>query len=113
MKVWTKLVAVLAIVAMVSVVNAADKPAKAAKKAKLKGEVVKVDGTKLVIKGGKKAGNAEITVETDAKTVVTIEGKESKLSDLQPGQHVTITPNTGVAEKIEVPTPKAKKDAAK
>jgi len=46
-----------------------------------------------------------------AETVVTIEGKDAKLSDLQPGQKVVITPDTGTATKIEVPTPKAKKDA--
>lgn len=113
MKVWTKLFAVLAIVAMISAVHAADKPAKPAKKTTLKGAVVKVDGTKLVVNSGKKGGNKEVTVETDDKTVVTIEGKDAKLADLKPGQHVTITPDTGVAQKIEVPTPKAKKDAAK
>ena len=112
MKVWTKLFAVLAMVALVSAVNAADpKPPKAAKKASLKGAVVKVDGTKLVVNNGKKGGDKEVTVETNDKTVVMIEGKEAKLADLKPGQRVTVTPDTGVAEKIEVPIPKAKKDA--
>jgi hypothetical protein len=111
MKVCTKWIAVLAIVAMVGVVNAADKPAKPAKKATLKGAVVKVDGTKLVVNSGKKGGDKEVTVETNEKTVVIIEGKEGKLADLKPGQRVTVSPNAGVAEKIEVPTPKAKKDA--
>jgi hypothetical protein len=115
MKVWTKRFAVMAIVAMVGIVHAADpKPPKAPKKGTtLKGAVVKVDGTNLVVNSGKKGGDKEITVETNEKTVVTIEGKEGKLADLKPGQRVTVTPDTGVAEKIEVPIPKAKKDAAK
>lgn len=112
MKTWTRLFAVLAIVAMVGVAantNAADKPAK---KGGLKGSVVKVDGGKLTITSGKKGAEKEVVVETSDKTVVTIEGKEAKLADLKAGQRVTISPETGVAEKIEVPTPKAKKDAA-
>ncbi|HEY7120347.1 MAG TPA: hypothetical protein VH475_27410 [Tepidisphaeraceae bacterium] len=112
MKVWTKLLAVLAILAMVSAVNAADKKAaKAEKKAVLRGQVVKVDGTKVVINSGKKNNQKEVTVETDDKTVVTIEGKQGKLADLQPGQRVVVKPDTGTATSIEVPTPKAKKDA--
>ena len=121
MKNWTKFVAALAIVAMTSAtlqvadVKAADpKPAKADKPAKaagLRGKVVKVDGLNLVVTTGKKGQETEKTVATDDKTVVTIEGKEGKLADLKAGQVVRITPDTGTATKIEVPTPKAKKDA--
>src|SRR4051794_30499697 len=115
MKFWTKLFAVLAIVAMVGVARAADdkpgdKPAdKPVAKKPLKGDVVKVDGSKLVISAGKKTDKKEVTVETNDKTVVTIEGKEAKLADLKAGQKVLVTPDTGVAEKIEVPMPKVKK----
>jgi ribosomal protein L14E/L6E/L27E len=107
MKTWTKLVAILAIVALVSAVNAAD-PAKPAKAKRLRGQVIKVDGTNLVIKSGKKGEEKEVTVATDAKTVVTIDGKDGKLADLKEGQRVQITPDTGTAEKIEVRAPKAK-----
>jgi hypothetical protein len=110
MKTWTKLFAVLAIVMMVSAaVHAADE-AKPAKKPKaLRGTVIKVDGTNLVINSAKKGEDKkEVTIATDAKTVVTIEGKEGKLADLHEGQKVAITPDTGTAEKIEVPTPKPK-----
>jgi hypothetical protein len=110
MKTWTKLFVVLAIVAMVSAVNAAD-PAKPKKNAGLRGKVVKVDGTNLVISSGKKGEEKEVTVATDAKTVVTIEGKEGKLADLTAGQRVVVTPPTGTAEKIEVPMPKPKAPA--
>jgi hypothetical protein len=122
MKNWTKVLAALAIVGMVSVsaVRAEDpkpvtpKPAKADKPAKgtgIRGKVVKVDGTNLVVTTGKKGQETEKTVVTDDKTVVTIEGKEGKLADLKAGQVVRITPDTGTATKIEVPMPKAKKDA--
>jgi hypothetical protein len=109
MKVWTKLFAVLAIVMMVSAaVHAADE-AKPAKKKPLKGTVIKVDGANLVINAAKKGEDKkEVTIVTDAKTVVTIEGKEGKLADLHEGQKVAITPDTGTAEKIEVPMPKPK-----
>lgn len=108
MKTWTKWMAVLAIVAMVSAVHAADDPKPAKKNAGLRGKVVKVDGTNLVISSGKKGEEKEVTVATDAKTVVTIEGKEGKLADLTAGQRVVVTPPTGTAEKIEVPMPKPK-----
>jgi hypothetical protein len=118
MKVWMKLMAVLAIVVMTAAVPARaadDKPAtparkvKAGKKAGLKGTVVKVDGSKLIISAGKKAEAKEVTVETTDKTVITVEGQAAKLADLKPGQKVVISPETGTAEKIDVPTPKAKK----
>jgi hypothetical protein len=105
---WTKLFAVLAIVMMVSAVQAAD-PAKPKKAKGLRGTVIKVDGTNLVINSAKKGEDKkEVTVATDAKTVVTIEGKEGKLADLHEGQRVVVTPDTGTAEKIEVPMKKPK-----
>src|SRR3954470_1896263 len=111
MQAWTKFLAVLAIAAMTAAVPARaadDKPEapakkeKAAKKAGLKGTVVKVDGTKLVVSTGKKAEAKEVTIETTDKTVITVEGQTAKLADLKPGQKVVISPETGAAEKIEV-----------
>src|SRR6476660_8917088 len=117
MKAWTKLLAVLAVAVMTSAavpaMAADDKPAtpakadKASKKA-LKGSIVKVDGTKLVISAGKKSDPKEVTVETDDKTVVTVEGQPAKLADLKPGQKVVVTPETGTAQTIDVPKAKAK-----
>src|SRR5258706_12300982 len=106
MKTWTKLFAVLAIVMMVSAaVHAADK-ANPAKKTPLKGTVIKVEGTNLVINPAKKGEDKkEVTIATDAKTVVTIEGKEGKLAALHEGKKVAIPPDPGTAEKIEVPMP--------
>lgn len=118
MKAWTKLAAVLAVAVMTSAavpaLAADDKPATPAKAEKaskkgLKGSVVKVDGTKLVISAGKKSDPKEVTVETDDKTVITVDGTAAKLADLKPGQKVTISPDTGTATKIEATAPKAKK----
>jgi len=106
MKTWSKLAAVLTVVALLCAVQTVE----AAKVKPLRGQVVKVDGTNLVIKTGKKGEQKEVTVATDAKTVVTIEGKDGKLADLKAGQKVVVTPDTGTAEKIEVPVPKAKKN---
>jgi hypothetical protein len=118
MKAWTKLLAALAVAVMTSAavpaMAADDKPAtpakadKASKKA-LKGSVVKVDGTKLVISAGKKSDPKEVTVETDDKTVITVDGTAAKLADLKPGQKVTISPDSGTATKIEATAPKGKK----
>jgi hypothetical protein len=114
MKRWTTLFAVFAIAAMTAAVPAADKPeTKAKKNAGLRGTVVKVDGNKLVISSGKKAEAKEVTVETDDKTVVTVEGATAKLADLKPGQRVVISPDTGTAAKVTVPAPKAKKNDVK
>ena len=118
MKAWTKLLAVFAVAVMsfsaVPAMAADDKPAtpeKADKPAKkgLKGSVVKVDGTKLVISAGKKSDPKEVTVETDDKTVITVDGAAAKLADLKPGQKVTISPDSGTATKIEATAPKRKK----
>ena len=80
----------------------ADKP-----KAKgLKGAVVKVDGTNLVIKN--KEGK-ETTVSTNNETKVTIDGKDAKLADLKADQMVTVSPAEGTAQTIVVAAPKAKK----
>lgn len=117
MKAWTKLLAALAVAVMISAavpaMAADEKPAtpkadKASKKG-LKGSVVKIDGTKLVISAGKKADPKEVTVETDDKTVITVGGTAAKLADLKPGQKVTISPDSGTATKIEATAPKAKK----
>ena len=133
MKMWTKFLAVLAIVGMVGVAKAADdqkapaakdKPAKTDKAAKggkknnaVKGEVVSVDGSVLKIKNGRKGQEKEVTVVTDTKTVVMIEGKPAKLADLKAGQKVNIMmadeTGTGPAVKIAVPPAKtAKPDKA-
>jgi len=100
-----------ALVGFVGTVLAAD-PAPAGKDAKkeknVRGEVVKVEGTKVTVKTKDK----EIVVETDDKTQVVIEGNPGKVADLKAGQKVVITPAEGTATKIQVPKAKAPKKAA-
>jgi hypothetical protein len=107
-------VAVVVLFALGGVVGAAKPEAtkadKAAKKDKgLTGVVVSVQGSSLKIKSKGKEGT-ELTVATDDKTVVEIDGKAGKLADLAAGQKVVITPATGTATKIAATT-KGKKKA--
>ena len=117
----SKLFASVLALAVAGPVLAADKPAEkpgdkkpaagaAAEKPKakgLKGAVVKVDGTNLVIKAGKEG--KETTVSTNNETKVTIEGKDAKLADLKADQVVTVSPAEGTAHTIVVAAPKPKK----
>jgi len=84
---------------------AAQKKADEKKAKNVRGEVVKIDGSKVTIK----AKDKEIVVTTDDKTQVTIEGNAGKLADLKVGQKVVVTPAEGTATKISVPKPKEKK----
>jgi len=75
----------------------------------LVGTVVSVDGTNVKISKKGKAGEAaqDVVVETDANTVITVDGVAAKLTDLQPGMSVKVTPSTGKATKIEATSKKA------
>lgn len=74
------------------------------------GTVVSVEGTNVKISKRAKAGEAaqDVIVETDANTVITVDGVVAKLSDLQAGMTVKVTPATGKAAKIEATTKKAR-----
>jgi hypothetical protein len=109
MKAFIALVGLLTLVAFSGALMAADKPADKPKKASVKGEVVKVEGTKVTIKSKK----ADVVVDTNDKTEVIIEGKAGKVADLKAGQKVVATVTDGVATRIEVAKPKAAKPAAK
>jgi hypothetical protein len=74
----------------------------AAKLPTLAGIVVKVEEAKVTVKTGEK----EVVVVTDAKTAVTVDGKEAKVADLKAGQTVVVTSAEGTATKIEATTPK-------
>jgi len=73
----------------------------------LRGTIVKVDGTNVVVKTMARGGaeSKEVTVATDDKTAVTIEGKEAKVADLKAGLLVNVTPTEGTATKITATTP--------
>jgi hypothetical protein len=92
--------------------NKADKGDKSAKHDpnSVVGKVQKVDGNTLtLLQGhGKKAG--EVTVTTDANTLIRVNGQVGKLADIQPGMRVVVSPNTGTATKVVAMTPKKEKN---
>jgi hypothetical protein len=70
----------------------------------LRGTIVKVDGSKLIVKVTQQGGDdKDVTVTTDQDTTVTIEGKPGKFADLKPGQVVVVNPPRGIASHIIVP----------
>jgi len=107
-----KLVKLLAIAAALAVAgsayaeDAADAPKKGGRQKGLRGKVVKVDGSNVVItthaRGEKEA--KEVTVATDEKTVVTIDKKEAKVADLKADMFVHVSPAEGTATKISAMT---------
>jgi L-rhamnose-H+ transport protein len=70
----------------------------------VKGVVVKVEGTDLVVE--KKGGQQE-TIPVQADTVVSVEGRESRIENLKPKQPVVITRWRDKIRKIEVQLPAA------
>lgn len=79
----------------------------------LKGTIVRIDGTHIVIDAMKPGGGIQkgMIIDTDAKTSVVFPGPEQpthhftppvigSLSDLKPGETVTVQPETGVATRI-------------
>jgi hypothetical protein len=103
-----KLANVLAAVAVLGLacyVLAEDTPAP--KHKHLGGQIVKIDGTNLVISVKHKGEDAkEVTVATDDKTVFTLDGKDAKLADLQKDYWVHVTPADGTATKVDAFTKK-------
>ena len=82
----------------------------------LMGVAVKVEGTNLTIKVGKKDEAKEVVVATDEKTEVKVDGEVKTLADIKEGMQVKVMPDTGTATKIEAKTPKPrepKKDGGK
>jgi hypothetical protein len=75
------------------------------KPATLHGVVVKVEGANVVVK----AVGKEVTVATDDKTVVTLDGNAAKVGDLKAGMHVVVTPAEGIATEIKATSPKVEK----
>ncbi len=76
----------------------------------VRGQVVSVaaDGTNVVVvTSGKKA--TEITVSTNEKTKVTIDGADAKLTDLKKDLWVQIAPGIGTATTIKATTTKPEK----
>lgn len=119
MRLVSKLVLMLALLAMVAPAFAegdapagGDKPKPKPKMSSVKGEVVKVDGTNLIIKTGKEGKTQEVTIATDAQTKVTVDKKDATLADVKPGMAVQASPAPaeGVAKTIKASTPKPPKE---
>ena len=95
MKTWSTILAVMiALMLSVSIAEAA-KAAKSSAKA-TPGTIAKIDGATLTItprakKGSTDAAPADITVTTDDKTTVTINGETKAVSDLKVGDKVRVT----------------------
>ena len=103
---WLLFVGVIMMV-MVAPVAGKEKKGKegAAASATLKGKVVSVQDANVVVKAAKK----EVTVATDDKTKVTLDGNEAKVADLKAGMLVIVTPAEGTATEIKATSPKEKK----
>jgi hypothetical protein len=101
------LVAVLG-VASVAMAQDANAPARDPNMRPLMGQVVSVaaDGNVVVKPRAGRGGAdvAEVTVATDTKTVVTVDGKDAKVADLKKDLYVVVTPAKGVATKIVATT---------
>jgi hypothetical protein len=103
MKIWMTALVLLLMVGLTGV-------AEAAKKEKaVKGQISAIDGAKITVTTGGKKNPATVDVTTDDKTMVTRDGKDAKVADLKVGDYVSITPDTGTAEKITASTTKPEK----
>ena len=72
----------------------------------LNGKIVKVDTASLVVSVKPKGAAAkDVTVPTDNKTVVTLDGKAAAMGSLKEGMNVHVTPDTGTAVTIGATTP--------
>jgi hypothetical protein len=73
----------------------------------LRGKIVSVTGSSVVIQShGKTEGKSTVTVVTDANTMVSIDGKSSKVSDLTAGLFVRVSPSEGTAAVISATSTK-------
>jgi hypothetical protein len=74
---------------------------------RLVGKISSVDGAKVVLRtwsaGAKEP--TKTTVLTNDKTVVTVDGKAAKVSDLNPNLYATVILGGGAATRIEAKTP--------
>ena len=108
MKAMYKSLLAVAVLALVGSAFAAAPSTKPAKPATLTGTITKVDGVKVTVK----AKDGDVVVVTDASTAVIIDKVEGKkVSDLQTGMTVKVTPPTGVATEIKAKTPAPAKGA--
>jgi hypothetical protein len=65
------------------------------------GLVVKVDGMVVLLSAADEKHFKPVSVETDSRTEVLMDGKAAKLDDLKPGERVIVSPPQGKAARIE------------
>lgn len=95
--------------------NAGDKKDKP-KVPALHGQVVRVDGSNLIVRVRGKKGEEprEVTVATNDRTLVRIDGSDASLAELKEGMRVVVPAYDANApvRRINATTPKAAGDAA-
>ncbi len=101
-----RILAAVAVLGLVSYVLADDTPTTKPSHNGLRGKIVKIDGTNIVVKTRGHGDNEgkEVTVATDANTTFTLDGKDAKLADLKADMFVRVTPATGTATKVSAST---------
>jgi hypothetical protein len=111
MKVWISLLALVLGLSFVTPTMAA----KGGKKG-LRGQVASFSGdaTKgsLTVTTGGKKNPQDVTVATDDKTSVTLDGNPAKVTDLKAGLYVMVSPAEGTAATITASTSRPKKKSA-
>lgn len=65
------------------------------------GLVVKVEGSSVVLSAADEKHFKAVSVETDSRTEVLMDGKAAKLDELKPGERVVVSPPHGTAARIE------------
>jgi NAD(P)H-flavin reductase len=65
------------------------------------GLIVKVDGSSVLLNAADEKHFKPVSVETDSKTEVLLDGKTAKLDDLKLGERVIVSPPQGKAARIE------------
>ncbi len=101
MNIWSKLVAVVALSTAIGGTQAQAGHFRHGLHG-LKGKIVSVaaDGSSITIQHSKKSGSP-MTVQVAPNTLVTIDGVGGKkVTDLEPGEMVVVSPTSGVATSI-------------
>jgi len=70
----------------------------------LHGKVEKVDGTTITLKVGEGDNAKEVVVETNDKTVFTLNHAKGTLADVKEGELIAVAPHEGVAQHVDVNT---------
>jgi len=104
MRTFARICALLAVIGLANVawgvqpVPAKSTPKPKAKITSVRGDLVKVDGSHVIVKTKQK----QITLTAGSRTAITKAGKTAKLSDLKKGDKVLVTMSGSKVQKITV-----------